>query len=128
MKHLARTAEHYSTTSKVHQLTEEKWGQVDAQWKRNHDLTLSRAPDDREESLPLFRKLSNSEPAPIIKIPSINGPRSEGKFPKVGDEGIVGPMVREKAMSPHQRPSKKRTFWKFLQGVLPSSVAFGRGK
>ena len=128
MKHLARTAEHYSTTSKVHQLTEEKWAQIDAQWKRNNDLALSRAPDEGEESLALSKKISSTEPAPIIKIPSINGPRSEGKFPKVGDEGIVGPMVREKTMSPQVRPSKKRNFWKFLQGVLPTSVAFGRSK
>lgn len=126
MKHLARTGEHYSTTSKVHQLTEEKWAQIDAQWKQNNELLLSRLVEQRDDSIPSAKPIpATSELAPLSKIPSLNGPKSDGKFPKVGDEGIVGPMTREKAIV-QPRPSRKRAFWKFLQGVLPSSVALGR--
>ena len=127
MKHLARTGEHYSTTSKVHQLTEEKWAQTDAVWRRHNEVVLSRTADRADAPTPLPPKASSPpEPlAPLMKIPSTNGPRSEGKFPKVGEEGIVGPMVQEKPMV-QQRSSRKRAFWKFLQGVLPGNVAFGR--
>lgn len=129
MKHLARTGEHYSTTSKIHQLTEDKWAEVDAQWKRNYELTKASCKiDDSEEAIALSKQTSAVEPIPLIKIPSLNGPKSEGKFPKLGDQGIVGPMVREKCQAQPRRPNRKRAFWKFLQGVLPSSVAFGRGQ
>ena len=129
MKHLVRTGEHYSTTSKTYHLTEDKWAQIDAQWKRNNKLTVSRAADlNGEEALSLSHhsSLVVEPPAPLMKIPSLNGPMSEGKFPKLGDEDIVGPMVRGKSPVPARRTSRKRKFWKFLQGVLPSSVAFGR--
>ena len=126
MKHLSRTGEHYSTTSKVYQLTEEKWAEIDAQWKQNYDLITSSLPKFKIEPSSLPNQKSVAEPVPLVKIPSLNGPRSEGKFPKLGDEGIVGPMVREKSQL--KPPKRKRTFWKFLQGVLPSSVAFGRGQ
>jgi len=126
MKHLARTGENYSTTSKVHQLTEEKWAQIDAVWKRNNEITLSRTAERDEDGAVLSKQASiQQDPPPVVRIPSINGPRSEGKFPKVGEVGIVGPMAQNKPML-QPRPSRKRAFWKFLQGVLPGAVAFGR--
>ncbi|MCJ1286992.1 hypothetical protein MMC26_006339 [Xylographa opegraphella] len=128
MKHLARTGEHYSTTSKIHQLTEEKWAQVNAIWKRNHDVILSHTTISVDDGPQLSKQTSVQQEITLpTKIPPTNGPRSEGKFPKVGDEGIVGPMVQEKPL-PQLRPSRKRAFWKFLQGVLPGAVAFGRGQ
>ncbi|MCJ1398322.1 hypothetical protein MMC11_001520 [Xylographa trunciseda] len=128
MKHLARTGEHYSITSKVHQLTEEKWTQINAIWKRNNDIVLSHTTISGDDGAQLSKQPSvQQDPALPIKIPSTNGPRSEGKFPKVGEDGIVGLMVQEKPL-PQPRPSRKRAFWKFLQGVLPGAVAFGRGQ
>ena len=129
MKHLARTGEHYSITSKVYQLTEEKWARIDAVWKRNNELTLSRTAerDDNFTALSKQPSITQEPPPPPMKMPSINGPRSEGKFPKVGEVGIVGPMTQDKPM-PRSRPSRKRAFWKFIQGVLPGAVAFGRGQ
>ena len=125
-KHLARTGEHYSTTSRVHRLTEEKWAHVDAIWKRNNELTLSRTAERDDEGVVLSQQSSiKQKPPPPMKIPSINGPGSEGKFPEIGEVGIVGPMAQDKPMQ-QQRPSRKRAFWKFLQGVLPGAVAFGR--
>ena len=128
MKHLARTGEHYSITSKIHELTEQKWAQVNAIWKRNNDVVLSHTTISGDDGAQLSKQSSiQQESASPTKIPPTNGPRSEGKFPKVGDEGIVGPMVQEKPL-PQPRPSRKRAFWKFLQGVLPGAVAFGRGQ
>ena len=61
-------------------------------------------------------------PVEPIKLPPLNGPESQGKFPSIGDRGIVGPMQRVSPRappSPPPRPSRKRAFWKFLQGVFP---------
>ncbi|MCJ1358283.1 MAG: hypothetical protein MMC33_008282 [Icmadophila ericetorum] len=126
MKHLARTRENYSTTSKVHQLTEEKWAQIDALWAKNHEVAKCRALKNTEKALDAFRQASVAKPMPSMQLPSLNGPKSEGKFPKLGDEGIVGPMVQEKSQLSPRSKGRKRAFWKFLQGVLPTSVAFGR--
>ena len=126
MKHLARTRENYSTTSKIHQLTEEKWAQIDAQWSKNYELATSRTVKNTEKALDAFVKANAAKPMPSMQLPSLNGPQSEGKFPKLGDEGIVGPMIQEKSQLQPRSKGRKRAFWKFLQGVLPSSVAFGR--
>ena len=124
-KHLVRTAEHYGATSKIHRLTEEKWGEVDAQWKRNYDTYRSRAADSGHETELSKSQCSVAGPSPLMKIPSLNGFHSEGKFPKLGDEGIVGPMEQVASPAQQRRSSRRRTgVKKFLQGVLPSSVGF----
>ena len=123
LKHLARTGEHHGTTSKIYHLTEEKWASVDAIWRRNHEEVVLSACHQSQEGLDLSQP-SLQELAPMTKIPSIYGPNSDGKFPKIGEEGIVGPMEQVKPIP--QRSNKKRAFWKFLQGVLPASIAIGR--
>ena len=116
VKHLMRTGEHYGATSKIYKFTEEKWSEVDAQWKKNSEHCISRTADNGETSLSLSQS-SIAEPAPLMKLPSLNGPHSEGKFPKRGDEDIVGPM-EQIASQLQRRPSKKAAFLKFLQGVF----------
>lgn len=127
MKHLMRTGENYGATSKIYRLTEEKWAEVDAAWKRNSEKCVAQAQaTDQSQEL---SQSSAAGPAPLIKLPSLNGPRSEGKFPKLGDEVIVGPMeqVAATAQMQSKRTSKKRTFLKFFQGMLPSGGGmFGR--
>ena len=123
MKHLVRTGEHYGVTSKIYKLTEEKWADVDLQWKRNSELLVARAGEGDGPSLSLSR--SSIEPAPLLKMPSLNDPRSDGKFPKLGDEDIVGPMVQIAAQF-QRRPSRKAALFKFLRGVLPTGVLSGR--
>lgn len=127
-KHLMRTGEHYGATSKIYRLTEEKWNEIDALWKRNSEACHAAVADNGQEHALELSQSSVAEPAPLIKIPSLNGPRSEGKFPKLGDEVIVGPMEQVAAqMQTTKRSSKKRSFLKFLQGMLPSgSGRFGR--
>ncbi|KAF2467060.1 uncharacterized protein BDR25DRAFT_317282 [Lindgomyces ingoldianus] len=120
-KHQVRTGEHFGVTSKTYLLTEKKWDEVDALWKRNNDLALSRAVAMGEEPEPS----SPLEPAPLSKMPTLNDPRSEGKFPKLGDEDIVGPMVQI-ASQVQKQPPRKRAFFKFFSDMrLPGSF-FGR--
>lgn len=125
MKQLVRTGEHYGATSKTYKLTEEKWSQIDAQWKKNSELTVARTADAVGEENALTLSQSSVEPAPLMKLPSLNGPRSEGKFPKLEDEDIVGPMEQVAAQS-QRRPSRKRNFIKFLQSMLPTGSFLGR--
>ena len=124
-----RVGEHYGVTSRIYRLTEEKWVGIDNKWKEHSDRCLSGTANAGFENA-LERESSQvAEPAPLIKLPSLNGPRSEGKFPKLGDEVIVGPMEQIGCIAQQKRSSKKRSFLKFLQGMLPSgSGVFGRDR
>ena len=123
MKHLVRTGEHYGVTSKIYKLTEEKWADVDLQWKRNSEQLVAKAGEIDGTALSLSQ--SSLEPAPLLKMPSLNDPRSDGKFPNLGDEDIVGPMVQIASQFP-RRPSRKAAFFKFLRGVIPTGALLGR--
>ena len=110
-KHLMRTGENWGTTSKTYKLTEEKWAEIDACWKRNSDLCLSRTADNGFETALATNQSSAAEPTAPMKLPSLNGPKSEGKFPKLGDEDIVGPM-EQAAQVP--QPPKRTGFFKLF--------------
>ena len=138
-KHLARTGEHYGTTSKIFLLTEEKWAGVDAKWKQ-HNSTISAAigPILTPPSTSVTDKFDVAivgtvleQPPTRVVVPKINDP--SGKFPDMGDEDIVGPMAvapsRNKRNPPlvdstiQNRLSKKRNFWKFFSDILGRGVA-----
>ena len=144
-KHIARTGEHYGTSSKVFRLTEQKWAEIDREWKRNVETAWASLPEEATEgdaSSPRARDTPSLElapqsatvapmPAPLMKMPSLNGPKSEGKFPMLGDEGIVGPMEQfpSLAMQPQplaQRRKRKLGFFKWMQGVWPTGNMLGR--
>jgi hypothetical protein len=120
-KHQVRTGEHYGVTSKIYKFTEEKWGEIDKQWRENHQAAISRATASGEEPEPQ----SPVEPAPLSKMPTLNDPKSAGKFPKLGDEDIVGPMVQI-ASQIQKTPTRKRAFFKFLSDMKFPSSFFGR--
>jgi hypothetical protein len=120
-KHLVRTAEHYGITSKTHMLTEEKWAEIDSRWRRYNEFTISKTAEENGVNAIILSEAA-AVPTALMKIPSLNDPRSEGKFPKLGDEDIVGPMVQF-ASQLQRKPSKKAAFLKFLQDVkFPSGV------
>ncbi|EXJ81996.1 hypothetical protein A1O1_08064 [Capronia coronata CBS 617.96] len=98
-RHITRTAEHYGSTSKVYKLTEEKWAAVDEAWKKQHTLM-------RTALAPVLTRLSDGEldvpdsaasssvlekPANKVVLPVIDD--KSGKFPRLGDGEIVGPMT-----------------------------------
>ncbi|KAL8874759.1 MAG: hypothetical protein Q9198_006790 [Flavoplaca austrocitrina] len=134
-RHMMRINEHYGATSRIYKLTREKWAAIDAEWKRNTDVCLSRTADNGYEQALSQSQSSVAEPAPVVTLPSLHGPKSEGKFPKLGDEDIVGPMevVASPLQQQHQqhqqhRKSTKRSFFRFLQGVFtpPNVNIFGK--
>lgn len=118
-KHLVRTGEHSGVTSKIYKLTEEKWKFVDNEWKRNHELVISSLKErDGEETLSLTK--SNAHPCDMVKIPRLH---DNAKFPELGDQDIVGPMVvgpvRVRTNS-QPKSFRTRTFLKFLRGLFLS--------
>lgn len=120
-KHQVRTAEHYGVTSKHYTLTEQKWAEIDAEWKKNHELATTQHAEATGHASPVA-PLSPVEPAPLSKMPTLNDPKSEGKFPKLGDEDVVGPMVQIASPMMLKAPSRKRAFFKFLSDLLPGSL------
>ncbi|KAI9752618.1 MAG: hypothetical protein M4579_005566 [Chaenotheca gracillima] len=116
-KHVVRTGEHYGVTSKTYQLTQEKWTDIENQWRRCQDQLLIHA-EQAGEDVDAIREAS-AEPAPVMKVPSIQNARSEGKFPHLGDNDIVGPMEQAASLNLQPKPSSRRraTLLKFLQDV-----------
>ena len=127
VKHLARAAEIHGTTSTIYRYTQDKWATIDAIWKHNYEQGIASIPHDSQEAVQAYRQKLDVSPTSLAKLPSINGPHSDEKFPQANENGIVGRMEQVRPVAP-LRASRKRVFWKFLQGVLPSSVAFGRSQ
>ncbi|KAI9793510.1 MAG: hypothetical protein M1816_007942 [Peltula sp. TS41687] len=129
LKHLARIGEHWGITSKTYRLTTEKWAEIDARWKTNHDRTLAVAGEQGALNLS-FRQRHAEPPMVVMKLPSLSDPHSHGKFPKLGDGDIVGPMIKatKPPLSKPPRRSRRATVFQFLHDVgLSSSLWLGRG-
>jgi hypothetical protein len=125
-KHLVRTGEHYGVTSKTYKLTEEKWLQTDALWKKNNDLTIQNTVESDGDAFSTLKQAPFGDPSSshiMTKIPSLNDPTSGGKFPQLGDEDIVGPMVQATAQL-QRTPTKKTKLIKFFVEKFP--VGLGR--
>lgn len=115
-KHIVRTGEHYGTTSKTYALTEAKWAETEREWKTAHDVLVHRvaASHPGNEAQLRWDRLQDDAPATVPRMLD-----AEGKFPDLGDEDIVGPMVRDAVMardsgSDGENGAKK--FWKNLAG------------
>ncbi|RDW60768.1 hypothetical protein BP6252_12151 [Coleophoma cylindrospora] len=125
-RHLVRTGEHYGVTSKTYKLTEEKWAATDSVWRKNNDLTIGNTVSNSSEAFATLKHTTLGDPGSnniMTKIPSLNDPRSGGKFPQLGDEDIVGPMVQAAAQL-QQSPGKKAKLFRFFAEKFP--VGLGR--
>jgi hypothetical protein len=118
MHQAARTSEHYGPTSQVYKYTEKKWAEIDAQWKRNHELVVAKTAANGET--PVFQVLA--EPSPVTELPALDDPL---KFPKLDGSDIVGPMVKY-AKIKQKSSSKKSAFLKFFNNVRTPSNTLGR--
>ncbi|KAI5275179.1 hypothetical protein E4T47_01904 [Aureobasidium subglaciale] len=118
MHQAARTSEHYGPTSQVYKYTEKKWAEIDAEWKRNHELVVAKTAANGET--PVFQPLA--EPAPLTDLPALDDPL---KFPRLDGSDIVGPMVKY-AKIKQKSSSKKSAFLKFFNNVRTPSNTLGR--
>ncbi|KAL0263283.1 hypothetical protein SLS55_002263 [Diplodia seriata] len=121
-KHLVRTGEHFGATSKTYRLTEQKWAEVDSQWKKFHDAAVACATGD---GLDHANGPTPSEPPPLMTLPALEDPKKPGQFPKLGDEDVVGPMVQAAARN-LPRSSKKASWAKFLSDIKSPGTFFAR--
>ena len=124
-KHLVRTGEHYGVTSKTYKLSEEKWKAIDATWRQNNDLTIANTVENSSTAFATLKHTTLGDPTTVnimTKIPSLNDPRSEGKFPQLGDEDIVGPMAQAAAQL-QRSPSKKAKFLRFIAERFPAALS-----
>jgi hypothetical protein len=117
-RHQHRTIEHFGMNSKTYKLTEEKWAEIDAQWKKNNDFATQLAAKCSNDAVPI----TPTEPAPIVAMPALH---NEAKFPKLGDQDIVGPMVQVAAriQSP---PRRNPGFLKLFNDIKIPTSLFGR--
>lgn len=131
-KHLARTAENFGTTSNIYRWTQEKWTTIDAEWKKHNEIMahvvepilvrLSDSETDQSNSIASSGMLE--KPITKVVVPQIDDP--SGKFPRLGDEDIVGPMAfaPNRSQQVNVEPaadrngSRKRSLFKFLSDIL----------
>jgi hypothetical protein len=114
-KHQARTLEHFGPNSKTFKFTEEKWAEIDAEWKYNVDETSAKAISHGASA----EDLTSSEPPTYVRMPSIN-PHVDGKFPKLNDEDIVGPMdtIPPRVQPPVRRSTASKVIYEFKSGLF----------
>lgn len=123
-KHLVRTGEHYGVTSMTYKFTEEKWAATEIYWRKNNDLTIANTVENSADAFATLKHTNLGEACNIMtKIPSLNDPRSGGKFPQLGDEDIVGPMVQVAAQL-QRTPSTKAKLFRFFVEKFPKG--FGK--
>lgn len=140
-KHIVRTGEHYGRTSKIYALTEAKWAETRSAWRTAYGNTLDRVlasqqPADSQSTSHGMRtsraRAGSSPPLPLEWTRLLDEDNddgllpsrvldTEGKFPALGDEDIVGPMVRAADSGAGSRRrgrarSEERGFWRSLVG------------
>ena len=101
MRHATRIAEDYGPTSQVLIYTEQKWAEIDAQWRANFDTANESV--DGEHRI----QQSLAEHEPLSRMPTLNDPQQPAKFPTIDAADVVGPMsVRVNlAAKPPKRPA-----------------------
>ncbi|WPH01076.1 Hypothetical protein R9X50_00391100 [Acrodontium crateriforme] len=121
MRQAVRVGEHYGPTSHTYKLTEQKWGEIDAQWRANHERANAEAQASGDATATTSQALPETQP--LSKMPSLNDPQKPAKFPRIDDADIVGPMVQYATKVPRQ-PSKRSVFLRIFTD--PSSLLNAR--
>ncbi|RMZ21115.1 hypothetical protein D0859_14877 [Hortaea werneckii] len=119
MRVAVHVSEHYGPTSQTYKLTEQKWSEIDAQWRSYHERANQEAGVDSE--ITLFQPLAETQR--VSKLPSLNDPQHPSKFPAIAEGDIVGPMVQYAKIQ--RRPSSKPAMLRLFTD--PSSLLGGRG-
>jgi len=121
LKHQHRTLEHYGLNSTTYKLTQQKWAEIDAEWKKYNELAAAEAAKTSQEVMPIA-PLDHSLTLPI---PVVHDLKDDGKFPKLGDGDIVGPMKQEAARF-QPSPPRKKALGKLLEDLKLSTTFLGR--
>ncbi|KAK3074795.1 hypothetical protein LTR53_002461 [Teratosphaeriaceae sp. CCFEE 6253] len=118
MRQALRISEHYGPTSQTFKFTEQKWAEIDAQWRAYHELANAEA--GVRDDTTLYQPLAETQP--LAAMPSLIDPHQPSKFPMVAEADIVGPMVKYAKIQ--RQPSRKPAFLKLFTD--PASLLGGR--
>jgi hypothetical protein len=103
MQLAGRVRSDYGPTSQTFKLTEQKWAEIDATWRANHEMANAAAQATGDS--PTYQPLA--EIIPIAKLPSLTDPQQPGKYPTIEEKDIVGPMVTYAKVQHNQFPLKR---------------------
>lgn len=118
MQTARRVSEHYGPTSQTYKLTEQKWAEIDAQWRTYHERANAEA--EASQKTAMYQPLAETQR--LDTIPTLNDPEQPAKFPKVDEADIVGPMVQYTKV-PEQKSRKPMLLKLFTD---PVSLLGGR--
>ncbi|KAK3075155.1 hypothetical protein LTR53_001766 [Teratosphaeriaceae sp. CCFEE 6253] len=118
MRQALRISEHYGPTSQTFKFTEQKWAEIDAQWRAYHERANAEA--GVRDDTTLYQPLAETQP--LAAMPSLIDPHQPSKFPMVAEADIVGPMVKYAKIQ--RQPSRKPAFLKLFTD--PASLLGGR--
>jgi hypothetical protein len=121
LKHRHRTLEHYGLNSTTYKLTEQKWAEIDVEWKKCNDVAVAEAAKTSQQALPI----APPEHLPTLPMPVMHDLKDDGKFPKLGDGDIVGPM-KQAAARVQPSPPRKKALGKFFEDLKLSTTFLGR--
>lgn len=110
MRQAVHISEHYGVTSQTYKLTEQKWAEIDAVWRANHEIANAEAQVSADNTF--YQPLAETQA--VSKMPSLEDPKQPSKFPKVEEADIVGPMVQYAKIQHRRTPSKKPSFLKIF--------------
>lgn len=123
MRQAARVSENYGVTSDIYKLTEQKWAEIDAIWRANHDLANAEAQASGQSDQPLAPL---AETQTLKKMPSLQDPKQPSKFPAIEEADIVGPMVQYAKIQHRRQPSKKSSFLKIFTDFARPNLGLQR--
>lgn len=100
-------------------------------WRRRHEIAVEQAKkvekprgeSPHEVRLPERDYQPLAEHAPLAKLPSLNDPNNVGKFPKLDEADIVGPMVQYAQIT--TQASRRTAFLKFFRGLRSPANTLG---
>ncbi|KAK5110112.1 hypothetical protein LTR62_006246 [Meristemomyces frigidus] len=119
MRQATRTSEHYGPTSQIYSYTEQKWAEIDDQWRSYHqeaNLVAGVSPDTTVHQ-PL------GETQPLTRVPTLDRERGKNaKFSNIDDQTVIAPMVQYAKIQ--RQPSRKRAILKLFTD--PASLLGGR--
>lgn len=118
MRQAARISEHYGPTSQTYKFTEQKWAEIDSQWRSYHEKANAEAGASTDDTY--YQPLAETQP--LSKMPSLNDPQQPSKFLNIEEADIVGPMVKYAKIQ--RRPSRRPAFLKLFTD--PASLLGGR--
>jgi hypothetical protein len=115
IRHLMDTARDFGGTSQYYSLTQQKWAEVHSQWMHVLNQVTIHGSAAGQDCTPLYESVQIDLDSIGRMAVAITG----GKFPHVGDQGIVGMMYQHDVVStPEPDRSRVTKFLRYLRRLF----------